>query len=189
MLATMTAISKRDGGVRGMATGTAFRRLVAKNLVRQLGAEVEKACAPFQFALSTRAGTDCVGHAIRAITDVNPRATVLSIDGIGAYDHVLKSAMLTELVEVPTAPGLGSFCLVYALPTRYAWEDEHGARREVVQHEGDEQGDALMPLLFSLAVHNSLCEVKRLLLPGEHFFAFLDDVYVVCNARTHKNSP
>ena len=26
----------------------------------------------------------------------------------------------------------------------------------------------------------SLCEVKRLLLPGEHFFAFLDDVCVVC---------
>ena len=36
-----------------------------------------------------------------------------------------------------------------------------------------------MPLLFSLAVHNSLCEVKRLLLPGEYLFAFLDDVYAV----------
>ena len=37
-----------------------------------------------------------------------------------------------------------------------------------------------MPLLFSLAVHNSLCDVKRLLLPGEHLFAFLDDVYAIC---------
>ena len=27
---------------------------------------------PFQFALSTRAGTDCVGHVIRALTDANP---------------------------------------------------------------------------------------------------------------------
>ena len=30
MLATMTALQKRDGGVRGIATGTSFRRLVAK---------------------------------------------------------------------------------------------------------------------------------------------------------------
>ena len=80
------AISMRDGGVRGTTTDTAFRRLVAKTLARQFGAEVDKACAPFQFALSTRTGTDCVGHAIRAITDANPRATVLSIDGIGALE-------------------------------------------------------------------------------------------------------
>ena len=31
----------------------------------------------------------CVGHAIRAMTDANPECTVLSIDGVGAYDHVL----------------------------------------------------------------------------------------------------
>ena len=42
----------------------------------------------------------------------------------------------------------------------------------VAQHEGGEQGDPLVPLLFSLAVHNSLCEMKRL---REHLFAFLDD--------------
>ena len=178
MLATMTAISKRDGGVRGIATGTVFRRLVAKTFARQFGAEVEKACAPFQFALSTRAGMDCVGHAIRAMTDQNPQATVLSIDGIGVYDHVLRSVMMVG--GSPTAPGVGSFCPVHPrTPTRCAWEDEHGTRREVVQHEGGEQGDPLMPLLTSLAVHNSLCEVKRFLLPGEFLFAFLDDVHAV----------
>ena len=47
LVATMTAISKRDGGVRGIATGTAFRRLVSRTLARQFGAEVEKACASF----------------------------------------------------------------------------------------------------------------------------------------------
>ena len=46
-------------------------------------------------------GTDCVGHAIRAMTDLNSRATVLSVDGIGAYDHVLRSSMLGKLLEVP----------------------------------------------------------------------------------------
>ena len=36
-----------------------------------------------------------------------------------------------------------------------------------------------MPLLFSLAIHNSLAEVKAQLAEGEFLFAFLDDVYIV----------
>ena len=51
---SMTALRKKDGGVRGIAIGTTFRRLVAWILARQFMREVEKTCAPFQFALSTR---------------------------------------------------------------------------------------------------------------------------------------
>ena len=79
-MATMTALQKPDGGIRGIATSTSFRRLVAKTLAKQFMSDVEKACAPFQFALSTRAGTDCVGHAVRVVTDDDPEMTVLSID-------------------------------------------------------------------------------------------------------------
>ena len=52
----------KTGRIRGIATGTVFRRLVAKTWARQFGTAVEAACAPFQFALSTRAGVDCVGY-------------------------------------------------------------------------------------------------------------------------------
>ena len=34
MSATMTALQKPDGGVRGIATGTSFHRLVARTLTR-----------------------------------------------------------------------------------------------------------------------------------------------------------
>ena len=34
------------------------------------------------------------------MTDLDPRLTVLSIDGIGAYDHVFRSACLEKLLEV-----------------------------------------------------------------------------------------
>ena len=71
LLATMTALQKKDGGVRVIATGTSFGRLVAKTLARQFGAAVEATCATFQFAFSTRAGVDCVGHAVRVATDQN----------------------------------------------------------------------------------------------------------------------
>ena len=80
MLATMTALRKDDGGVGRITTGMAFRRLVAKCLARQFSKEVEAACSPHQCVLSTRAGTDCVGHVIRALTDANLSLTVTSID-------------------------------------------------------------------------------------------------------------
>ena len=109
MAASMTALQMPNGGVRGIATGTAFRRLVARTFARQFGKAVEAVCAPFQFALSTRAGTDCVGHTIRAMTDADPECTVLSIDGVGAYDHVLRSSFLTKLHQVPSLQGLLPF--------------------------------------------------------------------------------
>ena len=37
-----------------------------------------------------------------------------------------------------------------------------------------------MPLLFSLAMHPSLVSTGDLLREGEKFFAFLDDVYLIC---------
>ena len=40
-----------------------------------------------------------------------------------------------------------------------------------------------MPLLFSLAIHDSLQEVKSLLDPRDVVLAFLDDVYVVSRVR------
>ena len=179
MLATMTALQKKDGGVRGIATGTSFRRLVAKTLARQFAQEVEAACAPVQFALSTRAGTDCVGHAVRAATEANPQATVLSIDGVGAYDHVHRSAMMAKLLEIPALRGLIPFVKSsYGQPS---WTDADGVQHDIHQHEGGEQGDPLMPLLFSLAIHNALAEVREGMLPTELLFAFLNDVYVVSN--------
>ena len=143
MLATMTALEKRDGGVRGIATGTSFRRLVAKVLARQFSEQVEQACAPFQFPLSTRAGTDCVGHAIRVATELNTRLTVLSIDGVGLFDHVLRAAMLSKVAEVPSLRELLPFVrAAYARPNSYVWVDEEeGVRHTIEQHEGGEQGD------------------------------------------------
>ena len=82
--ARLTALRKPSGGVRGIATGTALRRLVARTLARQFLPEVEEACAPFQFALSTRVGMDCVGHVILLLTDLDPLTTPLNVDGLGA---------------------------------------------------------------------------------------------------------
>ena len=111
------------------------------------------------------------------MTDVD--CTVLSIDGIGAYDYILRSAFLTKLHNVPELPGLLPFVLsIYARPTPYVCEDREGVTHRIVQAEGGEQDDPLMPLLFSLGIHDSLCAVKERLRPEDQLFAYLDDVHV-----------
>ena len=51
----------------------------------------------------------------------------------------------------------------------------------MIQAEGGEQGDPLMPLLFSIGIQGALEVVAAVLLPGEQLCAFLDDVYLLCD--------
>ena len=57
-LAALTALLKEDGRIRGIVTDDTFRRGVARTLAQQCAKKFEEACMPFQYALSTRAGTD-----------------------------------------------------------------------------------------------------------------------------------
>ena len=165
----LTALQKPNGGVRGIVAGDVFRRLVARFIAQQFGPAIERATSPFQYALSTREGTECIAHAIQALTDLDPSATVLSIDGIGAFDLVSHQAMLQGLLRVAGAP------------SSYLWEDQDGVVHTITQAEGGEQGDPLMPALFSLGAHPALQALQAQLQQDERLFAFLDDVYVVCS--------
>ena len=178
--ARLTAWSKPDGGIRGIATGCTVRRLVARAHAKQFKKAFEAECAPFQYALFTKAGTDCVGHMLRAATDANPSLAILSVDGIGAYDHILRSAMLERLHAMPEARSLLPFVrMSYGQPSTYQWSDERG-ERSVTQAEGGEQGDPLMPLLCSIGIQGALEEVATALQPGEQLCAFLDDENLLC---------
>ena len=90
----LTALQKPDGGVRGIVVGDVFRRVVARTIAQQYSKLGEAATHPFQYALSTRAGTECVTHMVQALTSEDREATILSIDGIGAYDLISRNAML-----------------------------------------------------------------------------------------------
>ena len=60
----MTALTKPDGGIRGIVSGDVIRWLVARAMAQQLGPAVKSATTPHQYALSTRAGCECIAHAL-----------------------------------------------------------------------------------------------------------------------------
>ena len=134
MGARLTALAKPDGGVRRIATGTSVRRLAARTLAKHFTKVFEAEIAPFQDALSTRAGTDCVGHMLREATAGDLSLTILSVDGIGAYDHVLRASMLGRLRKMPGAREILPFVrLSYAQPSDFWWLDEDGIQRTIHQ--------------------------------------------------------
>ena len=75
-LGRLTALAKPSGGIRGIVCGDIVRRLVART---QQFPAVERATSPFQYALTTRAGGECIAHALQAFIDLDDRTTVLSI--------------------------------------------------------------------------------------------------------------
>ena len=154
--------------------------LATSTKARQMSDVVEAATAPYQYALSTRAGTECIAHALQLLTEGNPRATVLSIDGLGAFDLISRKSMLEALMRVDGGPAIRPFVrMFYVQPSSYLWEGDDGTVHHIEQGQGGEQGDPLMPLLFALGQHAALCAIDNSLGVDDRLMAFLDDVYVV----------
>ena len=100
--ARLTALSKPNGGVRGIATGEVLRRLTSRVLARQYAEIFDTATRPYQYALRTRAGTDCLAAILRTASELDATATIVSLDGrkmvfcTGYDDHLQNRPLLTH---------------------------------------------------------------------------------------------
>ena len=110
-LGRMVALTKPNGGIRGLVIGDVLRRVIARCIAQVFATQFHVACAPHQFALSTRAGTGAVVHALTATTQSSNSNTILSIDGVGAYDTISRNSMLSGLFHTPEA----NRCLPFVL--------------------------------------------------------------------------
>ena len=120
----------------------------------------EKATALFQYALRTRADCECLSHVLQTLTDLDSTATILSLDGVGGFDLVSRNAMLKGLLTMEGGDQVLPFVwLFYGDPSTFLWDNDLGRVHSVLQGEGGEQGDPLMPMLFSLGQHAALMAV------------------------------
>ena len=88
--------------------------------------------------------------------------------------------MLEGLRQLPVGNTALPFVrLFYGRQSRYLWEFDEGEIHYIPQGEGGEQGDAMMPLLYSLGQHRALQAVAEQPQEGEHLFAFLYDTIFV----------
>ena len=80
-LGRLTALSKPDGGVRGIIAGVVWR-LVARTMSQQLSLAV----------MTTKVGCECIAHVLQGLID--PEAIIISINGVGAFCLISRIAML-----------------------------------------------------------------------------------------------
>ena len=139
-LGRMVGLRKPDGGVRGLvmsgvppAGGPHAGPAVCWNFPSRLR-HFSMPCGP-ERGLSP-------SPARRAATELDARTTVLSIDGVGAYDHISRASMLSGLQHTPSLTALLPFVAqFYAEQSAYVFYDAEGAAHEIAQGEGGEQGD------------------------------------------------
>ena len=114
---------------------------------------------------------------MRFLTELDPDTTVASLDGIGAFDHVQRAAFMERLLKEDSLHEIIPLVVaLYGSDSRFLWRDAEGQEHTIVQGEGGEQGDPLMPALFALAQHEALLVAAGHLQQGERIFAFLYDL-------------
>ena len=161
-LGRITALQKPNGGVRGIVVGDIFRRLVARTIAQQMSDVVEAATAPCQQALSTRAGTECIAHILQTLTEDNPYTTVLSIDGIGAFNLISLKSMLEALMTVEGGPYIMPFVRQFCGNLSCVSGRVTTAPCTTLNRTKGAQG----ALLFALGQHASLCTIDERLAEG-----------------------
>ena len=109
-----------------------------------------------------------------ALTEFNPNATILSVDRMNACDIMLRKAMLKGLSKIAICEHV--LCGTVKVPLG----SDFGTVHTINPGEGGGQGDALMPLLYSLGQHGALHKLhSEELREEETLLAFLDDTHVV----------
>ena len=178
----ITALSKPDGGVRGITVGDILRRFVSRTMSKRLSKAVEISTALLQDALSIPVVASAFAHVVQAFTNIDVEATVVSIDGIGAFDWISRNSMLQALwrSRAGTRPSFSSDSSTDAhrhICGKTRWDSSTRLPKVRV----GEQGYPLMPLFCCSVWDNGALEaVNTRLLDNERFFADLDDIFVIC---------
>ena len=99
----LTALKKKDGGIRPVAVGNVFRRLAAKVGCYAVSRAVSHELLPIQLGVSVKGGAEVAVHAVRTFItnniDSNDHKVIVKLDMMNTFnsvrcDHVLALLLL-----------------------------------------------------------------------------------------------
>ena len=153
--ANLTALHKKQGGIRPIAVSCTLRRLTAKVAGNLVMKEMGNLLAPRQLGFGVRGGGEAAVHAVRLyLHDIDPGRAVLKLDFRNAFNTIRRDKMLVAVLE--HVPALYPFVRSeYSSPSSLFWSD-----RTIQSAEGVQQGDPLGPLLFCLSIHRLVTQLN-----------------------------
>ena len=98
----LTALKKKDGGIRPVAVGNVFRRLAVKVGCYAVSRAVSHELLPIQQGVSVKGGAEAAVHAVRTFItnniDSNDHKFIVKLDMMNTFnsdrrDHVLQTCL------------------------------------------------------------------------------------------------
>ncbi|GJZ91147.1 putative reverse transcriptase domain-containing protein [Tanacetum coccineum] len=173
--APLTPLLKPDNGIRLIAVGTIWRRLVSTVAMKGVVKEMSKYLSDFQFRVGVSGGAEAVLHSVnRLLSEYHNDGSLamLIVDFSNAFNLKDRSALLQEVrVGCPSISLWVDF--LYGQATRLCIGDTH-----IWSATGVQQGDPLGPLLLALLLHPLVHKIRdscKLLL---HVW-YLDDETII----------
>ena len=178
--ARLVAFAKPAGGVRPIAVGSVWRRVVARAVAAQCRSRWAEGLRPVQFGVGVRGGTEAMVHGVRSLLQEHPDWYVVATDCRNAYNSVSRGGVLRAMQEFD--PALLPFVrFFYDEPARLRYAAAAGVAR-LLSRSGVQQGDPLASVLFSVAIQPALLEIQATAVgdaAGAVVVAQIDDVYLV----------
>ena len=176
---TITALNKKDGGIRPICVSDMFIRLIAKCTVILEQNFIAKSMAPLQVAVGTRGGAEIAIHGIRAHLDANRDHIAIAIDLKNAFGSIPRIEIARAFDKLQLEPTLYTrwfFNHFGAPPSRVVLQG--GA--SFTYNVGVPQGGPTSMQWFCLAIQNLLERSHRRLAPHQGtVISYADDTFLI----------
>ncbi|OXA58286.1 Retrovirus-related Pol polyprotein from type-2 retrotransposable element R2DM [Folsomia candida] len=146
--ASMTALRKKTGGIRPVAVGNTWRRLISKIAVARMSSTLVEIFSPHQLGVGIKGGAEAAAHAARIYWNYShdsPKA-FLKLDFRNAFNEIRRDTLLQIIRE--KFPNFYRFVSqAYSSPSEIFF-----AGTPISSLCGVQQGDPLGPALYALVI-------------------------------------
>jgi hypothetical protein len=148
--ASLLALQKKDGGVRPIAVGNVWRRLVSKIICNRITPVISTRLSPHQLGVGIKNGAEVGAHTARLYFSSLAHTGIkafLKIDFRNAFNELRRDVLLEEAK-------LHCTTFYPFISQAYQFDSNLFLQKSTIKSRcGVHQGDPLGPALFALALH------------------------------------